>query len=165
MVLHVYKNVPTSRYLVGVIGNKSCWDSFVQSKVLQWSQYVELLSPIAVDQPQASYIALVKSPQSEWLFLQRVTPDCGNLSKSALSTNFIPSLIGLECSFHEDYFTHSPSAWMASISLPHNHCFPRLLQLEVCCLPRNQLHQVVHTFQFCRPRPQLPTSKTRGDHI
>ena len=74
-----FKVVSSGGYLGGVIGDKSGRDSFVHSKVLQWTQYVEQLSSIAVDQPQAAYKAMVKSLQYEWLFLQRVTPDCGNL--------------------------------------------------------------------------------------
>ena len=96
--------VSSSRYLGGVIGDKSGRDSFVLSKVLQWTQYVEILSSIAVDQPQVAYIALVKSLQSEWIFLQRVTPNYSDLFgdiESALFTLFIPSLIGHECSSHE----------------------------------------------------------------
>ena len=77
---------------------------FVESKVNDWSRYVELLSSLATDQPQAAYIGLTRSLQSEWLFLQRVTPNCGNLFntiENVLSTLFIPSLLGHNCSPHE----------------------------------------------------------------
>ena len=45
-----------------------------------------------------------RSLQSEWLFLQRVTPNCGNLFntiENVLSTLFIPFLLGHNCSPHE----------------------------------------------------------------
>ena len=55
------------RYLGGV---RAGVESFVLSQVSNWSNYVSLLSSIAADQPQAAYIALTKSLQSEWIFLQ-----------------------------------------------------------------------------------------------
>ena len=96
--------VSSGRYLGGVIGDVTGIESFVESKVNDWSRYVELLSSLATDQPQAAYIGLTRSLQSEWLFLQRVTPNCGNLFntiENVLSTLFIPSLLGHNCSPHE----------------------------------------------------------------
>lgn len=71
--------VSSDRYLGGVIGEVSGIETFVQSKVNDWSHYVELLASLTTDQPQAAYIGLTRSLQSEWLFLQRVNPNCGNL--------------------------------------------------------------------------------------
>ena len=121
----------------------------MQSKVLQWTQYAELLLSTAVDQPQAAYIALVQSLQSECLFLQRATPDCGNLFadiESALSTNFIPSLIGRECSCHEQLlYSHSIS--MGGLNI-NNHT-PTASQSystlwSVVC-------QLTNSIKFCKP--------------
>lgn len=52
-------NVVTShRFLGGVIGDLTGKDKFVDTKVSDWCRYVKLLSDMASDQPQASYVAL-----------------------------------------------------------------------------------------------------------
>ena len=48
---------------------------------------------MAKKQPQAAYVAVSKSIQNEWSYLQRIHPDCDSL-RTALINNFIPSLIG-----------------------------------------------------------------------
>ena len=64
-------NIITScRFLRGCIGEPDTITSFVLSKVGDWSQYITLLSSVAKDQPQAAYVALTKSLQQEWIFLQ-----------------------------------------------------------------------------------------------
>lgn len=88
------KIILSNRYLGGVVGNEIGMSSFIESKVREWSRLVELLS---VEQPQAAYVSLTKSLQSQWIFQQRVSPNCGNLFgilEQALSTQFIPSLFG-----------------------------------------------------------------------
>ena len=48
-------------------------------------------------QLQAAYVAVSKSLQNEWSYLQRIHPDCDELFnplRTALINNFIPSLIG-----------------------------------------------------------------------
>jgi hypothetical protein len=91
------KVVTGCEFLGSIIGDVSSHHEFISSKVDDWDQYVKLLSSIAEDQPQAAYIALSKSLQSEWSFLQRVTPDCGQLFQPielSLSSIFIPALFG-----------------------------------------------------------------------
>lgn len=87
-------NVVTShRFLGGVIGDLI---GKGDTKVSDWCRYVKLLSDMASDQPQASYVALTKSLQLEWSFLQHFTPHCSHLFKSledSLFTCFIPSLL------------------------------------------------------------------------
>ena len=103
--------VQCGKYLGGVIGNRAGVESFVSSRVSNWSNYVSLLSSIAADQPQAAYIALTKSLQSEWIFLQRVTPDCGGLFNDlehVLCTLFLPSLIGHPCGSHDRFLYSLP---------------------------------------------------------
>ena len=79
-------------------------NSFVSSKVGFWSHYVELLSNIADDQPQLAFIALTRSLQQKWLYLQRVTPNCSELFadiEHQLMNRFLPSLFGHGCTPHE----------------------------------------------------------------
>ena len=94
----------SGKFLGEVIGKQAGVESFVTSKVCEWSRYVELLSSIAVDQPQVTYMALTKSLQSGWIFLQRVTSNCSELFgavEQALTNRFIPSLMGHDCNTHE----------------------------------------------------------------
>ena len=95
--------VLSNRYLGGVIGINL---SFVESKVHEWSHQVELLSSIAVEQPQAAFKALTKSLQCQWIFLQRVTPKCGGLF--AFTFHPLPSLFGHECSSLERFLYSLP---------------------------------------------------------
>ena len=62
------QNVTRHRFLGGFIGHSDDRQNFVMQKVLQWSTYVRTLASIASVQPQATYAALTKSLQSEWLF-------------------------------------------------------------------------------------------------
>lgn len=94
-------NIVTScRFLGGVIGDQSGKMSFVSNKVDEWSRYVDLLSSVAEDQPQAAFIGFTKSLQQEWLYLQRVIADCEQQFhdlESTIKHKFIPSLIGHDC--------------------------------------------------------------------
>ena len=79
------------------LGDSSSQERFVSMKAEQWESYVRMLTLVASDHPQEAYIALTKSLQNEWLYLQRVTPNCGHLFQSvedSLSSVFIPALIG-----------------------------------------------------------------------
>ena len=72
-------------------------DSFVSCKVQERSKYIELLSSVATSQPQAAYIALTRSLQHEWTFLQRITPHCGQFFDKldhVLTSQFLPALFG-----------------------------------------------------------------------
>ena len=95
------KIVTSCQFLGGVIGDEISTNEYVLGKAKEWGHYVELLSSIASDQPQAAFIALTKSLQNEWTFLQRVTPGCGslfNVIESALSSVFLPTLFGHDIS-------------------------------------------------------------------
>ena len=94
-------NIVTScRFLGGVIGDQSGKMSFFSNKVDEWSRYVDLLSSVAENQPQAAFIGFTKSLQQEWLYLQRVIADCEQQFhdlESTIKHKFIPSLIGHDC--------------------------------------------------------------------
>ena len=69
-----------------------------------WISQLDVLSDIAVTQPQAAYLTCTKSLQNEWTFLQRVTPDCQCLFsdlETVISNSFIPTLFGQECSTND----------------------------------------------------------------
>ena len=57
---------------------------------------ISILSEVAKKRPQAAYVAVSKSLQNEWSYLQRVFPTCDELSypiRSTLMEEFIPALI------------------------------------------------------------------------
>ena len=90
------KVVTSCRFLCGIIGSSGECDEFVSTKTEEWEQHVNLLCDLAKDQPQAAYVALTRSLQNEWSFLQRVVPHCGHhfqWVENALACNFIPSLL------------------------------------------------------------------------
>ena len=98
-------NVVTNcRFLGGVIGDTPGKHSFVSRQVGEWSHYIDVLSSVAVNQPQSAYIALTRSLQHEWSFLQRVTSDCGQLFEdieTMLASRFIPALFGQDSTSQE----------------------------------------------------------------
>jgi hypothetical protein len=105
-------NVVTSgKFLGGLIGIKSARDEFILNKVKKWTNYVRKFSSLCVDQPQSAYIALSKSLQSEWIYLQRIMSDCDGLFSDvecAISDSFIPSLFGCGITSHERSFLSLP---------------------------------------------------------
>ena len=104
-------------FLGGIIGDVSGMNSFVSSKLGLWSHYMELLSNITADQPQLAFIALTRSLQQEWLYLQRVTPNCSELFADIeylLVNRFLPSLFGHVYTPHKRVL-YSQFAWVASM--------------------------------------------------
>ena len=65
-------------FLGGFVGEEKESAEFVNRKIDEWLNGVNKLSRAAEEQPRVSYVALVKSLQAEWLFLQRVVPKCAN---------------------------------------------------------------------------------------
>ena len=96
--------VTSCRFLGGVIGDTDEWNSFVSCKVQDWSKYIELLSSVATSQPRAAYIALTRSIQHKWTFLQRITPHCGQFFDKldhVLTSQFLPALFGQDSTSNE----------------------------------------------------------------
>ena len=93
--------VTSYRFLGGFLGDVSARSSFVQEKVNQWVLDVHNLSQMAIPQPQAAYAALTKSLQCEWIYLQRVIPDCHALFaplENIIHSSFLPAMFGCEVS-------------------------------------------------------------------
>ena len=103
------------RYLGGVIGDMPGVNDLISLKVGEWANHVTLLSNIAINQPQAAYVALTKSLQQEWLFFQRVTPNCSTTFESIeqqLSSLLLPSLLGHDSSAEEHILYSLPTEWV-----------------------------------------------------
>ena len=98
------KITTSNRLLGGVIGDTAGCEAFVNKKVQDWINLINVLSDIAITQPQAAYCAYTKSLQNDWTFLQRVTPDCHSLFtdlESVITSTLIPALLGQECSTND----------------------------------------------------------------
>jgi len=50
----------------------------MEQKVQEWVDCVEKLTEATESQPQAAQMALTKSLQFEWAYLQRVVPNCAD---------------------------------------------------------------------------------------
>ena len=90
--------VTSHRFLGGFLGDVQARHSFVQGKVDQWVSDIYHLSKMATPQPQAAYAAFTKSLQCEWIYLQRVIPDCHTLLaplENAVFTSFFTCCVRL----------------------------------------------------------------------
>lgn len=95
----------------GVIGDTICTKTFVTNKVKEWSHHADLLSNVAKDFPQLSFIAMTISLQLELKFIQQVIPMCALLFHSletALSTTFLPTILS---------HTYSPEEHLMSLPI------------------------------------------------
>ena len=67
----------------------------------EWSTLVESLVTVAETQPQVAYSAFVRSVQSKWIFLQRVSQHCESLFaplEEIISQKLLPTIFGSEVS-------------------------------------------------------------------
>ena len=83
------------RVLGGFVGSKAEAQSWGSNKVQSWVKSLKILSEVARKQPQAAYVAVSKSLQNEWNYMQRIFPDCEELFsplKQSLLEDFFPSL-------------------------------------------------------------------------
>ena len=72
----LHLNIVTGhRFLGGFIGSYDDIQSWLMAKIDTWVQSVKKLSNVAKMEPHAAFIALSKSVQNEWLFVQRVVAD------------------------------------------------------------------------------------------
>ena len=68
-----------------------------RKKIESWVKSIHILSEVALKQPQAAYVAVSKSLQNEWSYMQRVFPDCEELFsplRQSLMHEFFPALTG-----------------------------------------------------------------------
>ena len=84
------------RYVGGFIGSAEAQRQWLAPQIQKWAQGVESLARVATRFPQTAYAGLVKSLQSEWQYLQRVSPGVA-LSfapvEAAITSIFLPALL------------------------------------------------------------------------
>ena len=86
-----------SRVLGGFVGSQLETDAWGKNKIESWMKSIHILSDVALKQPQAAYVAVSKSLQNEWSYMQRVFPDCEELFSplcQSLINKFFPALTG-----------------------------------------------------------------------
>ena len=83
------------RLLGGFIGSESEKSSWVLKKIDAWTQYIQKISKVAKYDPQSAFIAVSKSLQNEWSFIQRVINVDDNLFgslKDQICQNLLPNI-------------------------------------------------------------------------
>ena len=84
------------RYLGGFVGSGESEAAWVDPQVQQWVEGVHRLAAAARRYPQTAFAGLSQSLQSEWQYLQRVTPDLAPAFaplEAAIATVFLPALL------------------------------------------------------------------------
>ena len=97
-------SVKTSdRVLGSVIGCDEGTSHFVSDQVNDWKSLISKLVLIAESQPQLAYSAFTSSQQSQWMYFQKVTPNCGTLfgPLDIITRQLLPTLFGCELSTNE----------------------------------------------------------------
>lgn len=87
------------RYVGGFVGTAATENVWLEPKIQQWVRGIESLAKVAKRYPQTAYAGLTKAHQSEWQYLQRVTPANSDLFQpleDAIRNTFIPNLLGEE---------------------------------------------------------------------
>ena len=90
------KITTNQRLLGGHLGSADGKRAYVQGKAESWADAVKKLAKLAEKLPQAVFVALTKSLQCEWQYVQRVTKDCGADFKpveEAIASSLLPSLL------------------------------------------------------------------------
>ena len=102
------------RFLGSLIGNSVEKRGYIEHKVNEWTKAVEKLSKAAVKQHQAAYVALTKSLQNDWKYLQRVILDHDHSFQQlniSFFGDFIRNLIGHEVSPNEEELFSLPTSY------------------------------------------------------
>ena len=91
-------NIVTGHKLLGgFIGDELETEKWLQQKINIWINSIKCIARAAVQQPQAAHVALTKSTQNEWGFIQRVVVAKEHSFEpltNALKNQFLPSLAG-----------------------------------------------------------------------
>lgn len=105
-----------------------------------WVSTIQKWVSIAETQPQLSSI------QSQWIYLQRIIPDCGPLFKSIeaiITKRLLPTPFGCEISPIERHLLHLLFGWR--VSIPHayahsNFHTPRKLTAYITSALKGNTH-------------------------
>ena len=79
----------------GRVGTEEFKDTYMEEKVMEWVNHLEVLSKVAAVEPQAAYCAFVSGFKHKVTYTIRTFPDiCKHLEKldQAVDTKFVPTL-------------------------------------------------------------------------
>ena len=91
-----FRHTDGHRYVGGFVGSGAAEAAWVDPQVSEWVAGVQALAKVARRYPQTAFAGLARSLQSEWQFLQRVTPDIAPAFaplEAAIATEFFPALL------------------------------------------------------------------------
>ena len=111
--------VSGQKLLGGFVGGKNETEDWISSKVSAWGKSLKILSEVGKKQPQAAYVAVSKSLQNEWCYLQRVFPDCDEYFsplRKILWEQFFPALHGNPLN-EEEYQIQEKPVRMAGLGI------------------------------------------------
>ena len=83
------------RYVGGFVGSMDAEQAWLAPQIQAWVDGVDRLAKIAKRFPQTAFAGLSRSLQSEWHYVQRVTPGCSEHFaplEEAISQRFLPAL-------------------------------------------------------------------------
>jgi hypothetical protein len=109
------KIVTGQRFLGGFVGSEFDLEIWLNDKVKKWVEDVEKLSRVAKSEPQAAFVALSKSLQNEWLFIQRVVAKSEiafSPLKEIIQDHFLPNLCGFDLNGMETDLFCRPSRFL-----------------------------------------------------
>ena len=92
------------KHLGTALGQRSCLEEYVGSKVKEWISEVTLLTEFATSEPQACHAAFTCRLRHKWTYFMRTLPDIEDLLEPlerAISDVLIPSLTEHNCSVTE----------------------------------------------------------------
>ena len=80
----------------GFVGGKNETEDWISSKVSAWGKSLNILSEVGKKQPQAAFVAVSKSLQNKWCYLQEFSQIVMNTSplRKILWEQFFPALHG-----------------------------------------------------------------------
>ena len=90
-----------ARHLGAVLGSRIDKLKFINEKVKDWVEEIEVLSKIALTEPHAAYAAFTKCLQAKWNFVSRTISGVGDLLidvEQTIRQKFIPALLKKEIS-------------------------------------------------------------------
>ena len=106
-------NVVTgNRFLGSYIGSVMDTKDWIEKKVEIWCKAISCLSEAAKLEPHAAFVAMTKSVQNEWGYLQRVCMGCEDYFsplKASIELEFLPALTGVPISDVDAAIMQSPA--------------------------------------------------------
>ena len=93
---HIFRVCTGACYLGGYIRDNESKHDYLRERMLTWEKNINTIRETTWKYPQKSYAAVLCAVQSEWIFLQHVTWNTGELFAGAekmIRETFLPRLL------------------------------------------------------------------------